>query len=135
MKALIRHAGETVLETAGIEGIDWTTGAPLTNPAWAGGAYALCADCPVNDPEPGDFDITEEQIPDASAPAEEDGTAEVPTVLRRTATFMRDRYDARKAQEAQEEAPAPEAPQEAPEGAQEDDVVIIDGVEYRRAGA
>lgn len=135
MKALIRHAGETVLETAGIEGIDWTTGAPLTNPAWAGGAYALCADCPVNDPEPGDFDITEEQVPDASAPAEEDGTAEVPAILRRTATFVRDRYDARKAQEAQEEAPAPEAPQEAPEGAQEDDVVIIDGVEYRRAGA
>lgn len=135
MKALIRNAGETVLETAGIEGIDWTTGAPLTNPAWAGGAYALCADCPVNDPEPGDFDITEEQVPDASAPAEEDGTAEVPAIIRRVATFMRDRYDARKAQEAQEEAPAPEAPQEAPEGAQENDVVIIDGVEYRRAGA
>lgn len=135
MKALVRNAGETVLETAGIEGIDWTTGAPLTNPAWAGGAYALCADCPVNDPEPGDFDITEEQVPDASAPAEEDGTAEVPAIIRRVATFMRDRYDARKAQEAQEEAPAPEAPQEAPEGAQEDDVVIIDGVEYRRAGA
>lgn len=135
MKALIRNAGETVLETAGIDGIDWTTGAPLTNPAWAGGAYALCADCPVNDPEPGDFDITEEQVPDASAPAEEDGTAEVPAIIRRVATFVRDRYDARKAQEAQEEAPAPEAPQEAPEGAQEDDVVIIDGVEYRRAGA
>ncbi len=135
MKALIRNAGETVLETAGIEGIDWTTGAPLTNPAWAGGAYALCSDCPVNDPEPGDFEITEEQVPDASAPAEEDGTAEVPAIIRRIATFVRDRYDARKAQEAQEEAPAPEAPQEAPEGAQEDDVVIIDGVEYRRAGA
>lgn len=135
MKALIRNAGETVLETAGIDGIDWTTGAPLTNPAWAGGAYALCADCPVNDPEPGDFDITEEQVPDASAPAEEDGTAEVPSIIRRVATFMRDCYDARKAQEAQEEAPAPEEPQEAPEGAQEDDVVIIDGVEYRRAGA
>ena len=102
MKALIRHNGETVLETAGIEGIDWTTGAPLTNPAWAGGAYALCEDCPVQDPEPADFDITEVQVPDASAPAEEDGTAEIPTVARRVATFSQERYNARKAQEAQE---------------------------------
>ena len=39
MKALIRHAGETVLE--GFVGIDWNTGAPLTDPAWAGGAYTL----------------------------------------------------------------------------------------------
>ena len=31
MKALIRHTGETVIETDNIEGIDWTTGAPLTN--------------------------------------------------------------------------------------------------------
>ena len=102
MKGLIRNAGETVLETAGIDGIDWTTGAPLTNPAWAGGAYALCADCPVNDPEPGDFDVTVIQVPDASAPAEEDGTAEVPTIPRRIATFNQGRYDARKAQEAVE---------------------------------
>ena len=41
MKALIRHEGETVLETAGIDGIDWTTGAPLTNEAWCGGPYRL----------------------------------------------------------------------------------------------
>ena len=102
MKALIRHAGETVLDTAGIEGIDWQTGAPLTNPAWAGGVYALCDDCPVNDPDPGDFDVTVIQVPDASAPAEEDGTAEVPTIPRRIATFNQGRYDARKAQEAVE---------------------------------
>ena len=102
MKALIRHDGETVLETAEIDGIEWTTGAPLTNPSWAGGAYALCEDCPVQDPEPQDFDITEVQVPDASAPAEEDGTAEVPTVARRVAVFSQDRYNQRKAQEAQE---------------------------------
>ena len=83
MRALIRNENETVRETDGIDGIDWTTGAPLTNPAWAGGAYALCADCPVNDPAPGDFDITEEQVPDASAPAEEDGAAEVDMVINR----------------------------------------------------
>lgn len=41
MKALIRNKGETVIETNGIAGIDWTTGAPLTNEAWCGGAYTL----------------------------------------------------------------------------------------------
>lgn len=41
MKALIRNEGETVLESDGIEGIDWKTGAPLTNPVWAGGPYQL----------------------------------------------------------------------------------------------
>lgn len=41
MKALIRNDGETVTEKDNIAGIDWTTGAPLTNPVWAGGPYAL----------------------------------------------------------------------------------------------
>lgn len=41
MKALIRREGEIVTERDGIEGIDWTTGAPLTNEAWCGGPYAL----------------------------------------------------------------------------------------------
>ena len=41
MKALIRNEGETVLESDGIVGIDWQTGAPLTNPAWADGPYQL----------------------------------------------------------------------------------------------
>lgn len=98
MRTLIRNNGETVMETDGIDGIDWTTGAPLTNPSWAGGAYALCEDCPVSDPEPQDFDISEVQVPDASAPADE----EVPTILRRIATFNQDKYNQRKAQEAQE---------------------------------
>ena len=102
MKALIRNNGETVLETAHIDGIEWTTGAPLTNPSWAGGAYALCEDCPVNDPEPQDFDISEVQVPDTNAPAEEDGTAVVPTITRRVAVFSQEKYNARKAQEAQE---------------------------------
>lgn len=98
MKALIRNNGETVLETTQIDGIDWTTGAPLTNPSWAGGAYALCEDCPVSDPEPQDFDISEVQVPDASAPADE----EAPTILRRIALFNQEKYNARKQQEAQE---------------------------------
>ena len=41
MKALIRNAGETVTEDMHIPGIDWSTGMPLTNPAWAGGPYQL----------------------------------------------------------------------------------------------
>lgn len=41
MRALIRNEGETVTEADGIEGIDWNTGAPLTNEAWCGGPYVL----------------------------------------------------------------------------------------------
>ena len=41
MKALIRNQGETVTENDTIEGIDWNTGAPLTNAAWTGGPYTL----------------------------------------------------------------------------------------------
>lgn len=44
MKTLIRNDGETILETDNIEGIDWTTGAPLTNPSWCGGPYQLFED-------------------------------------------------------------------------------------------
>lgn len=136
MKALIRREGETVLETAGIEGIDWTTGAPLTNPAWCGGAYALCEDCPVTDPEPQDFDISTIEVPDTNAPAGEDGTAEVPTTARRVAVFNTARYEARKAQDGAEYQPAPETPAEGADGAEEPpSTIIIDGVEYTRAGS
>ena len=41
MKALIRHKGETVTEDMGVAGIDWQTGAPLTNAAWCDGPYTL----------------------------------------------------------------------------------------------
>ena len=41
MKALIRNKEETITEKDGIEGIDWQTGAPLTNAAWCGGPYTL----------------------------------------------------------------------------------------------
>lgn len=53
MKALIRRPGETVFENDGIEGIDWDTGAPLTNPDWCGGSYQLLEDVePIEaDPE------------------------------------------------------------------------------------
>lgn len=67
-----------------------------------GDGYALCEDCPVPDPEPEDFDISAIEVPDASAPADEDGTAAVPTITRRIATLNMEKYNARKAQEAQE---------------------------------
>ena len=41
MKALIRNKGETVTEEMCVPGIDWDTGAPLTNEAWCGGPYTL----------------------------------------------------------------------------------------------
>ena len=72
MKALIRNEGETVTEADGIEGIDWSTGAPLTNVAWCGGPYVLVAnyvapkdDAPesyeVIEPEP---EVEETEDPD-----------------------------------------------------------------------
>ena len=44
MKALTRNAGEMILETDNIEGLDWRTGAPLTTPLWCGGPYRLIED-------------------------------------------------------------------------------------------
>ena len=56
MRALIRNPGETVAECDGVAGIDWGTGAPLTNPSWAGGPFVLVenydpAMCEVVSPE------------------------------------------------------------------------------------
>ena len=50
MKALIRNKGETVTEADGIVGINWNTGAPLTNREWAGGPYILVNDYVPEDP-------------------------------------------------------------------------------------
>ena len=93
-RALLRNPGETIFSTSSIEGIDWETGAPLTNPSWAGGPYALAEDAPL-DSIPSDYDITEERVPDLNAPAEKDGTAEVPTVVRRIAALNSERYNSR----------------------------------------
>ena len=84
MKALIRNTGETVRETDNIEGIDWTTGAPLTNPAWCGGAYTLSPYYP-EDAIPEDFNIEEH---------------EVSGVIRKIAVLDHARYEARIAEES-----------------------------------
>ena len=68
MKALIRNDGETVTEKDGIEGIDWQTGAPLTNTAWCGGPYQLVQNyVPPQEGAPETYEIVEpepEIIPD-----------------------------------------------------------------------
>ena len=50
MKALIRNKGETVTEDMKVLGIDWKTGAPLTNDFWSGGPYTLVNDYVPEDP-------------------------------------------------------------------------------------
>lgn len=65
MKALIRNEGETITEDMNIPCIDWNTGAPLTDPEWYGGPYALVQNYvpPVND-EPVQYEevIEPEQV-------------------------------------------------------------------------
>ena len=75
MKALIRNEGETVAETDGIEGIDWNTGAPLTNEAWCGGPYQLVQNYvpPVND-EPESYEIIEPEPAPEEEPVVEEET-------------------------------------------------------------
>ena len=56
MKALIRNPGETITENDNIVGIDWNTGAPLTNDSWSGGPYVLIENyettaCEVRNPD------------------------------------------------------------------------------------
>ena len=72
MKALIRNEGETVTESMKITGIDWQTGAPLTNPAWAGGPYQLVQNyVPPTEDAPEQFEIAE-PTPETEPQVEED---------------------------------------------------------------
>ena len=63
MKALIRYPGETITENDGVEGIDWETGQPLTNPQWHGGVYTLIKDYipPHYDEEGGELPISDKE--------------------------------------------------------------------------
>ena len=74
MKALIRNPGETVTEDMGIEGIDWNTGAPLTNAGWYGGAYVLVQNYVApKDKEPESYEIIEpEPAPEPEPVVEEE---------------------------------------------------------------
>ena len=72
----MRDPGETVTEDAGIPGIEWSTGYPLTSPGWVGGPYTLVNDYVPEDPAD-DFGPTPArrnakgavQAPPAQAPA------------------------------------------------------------------
>ena len=62
MKALIRNEGETVIEGMEIPCIDWSTGWPLTDPAWAGGRYQLVENyTPPQDDAPETYEIIESE--------------------------------------------------------------------------
>ena len=71
MKALIRNQGETITERDGIVGIDWGTGAPLTNLSWAGGPYTMVNEYVSEDP--GD-DFPEDTV--QPSPASQDPVVE-----------------------------------------------------------
>lgn len=59
MKALIRNMGETITEDMNVFGVDWETGAPLTNPYWSGGSYTLIDDYDPSVGDSKDSNITE----------------------------------------------------------------------------
>lgn len=72
MKALIRNEGETVTENDGIAGIDWNTGAPLTNEAWSGGPYQLVRNyVPPQENIPESYEIIEPQVEETEPVVEE----------------------------------------------------------------
>lgn len=76
MKALVRNPGETVTEYNNIPGIDWNTGAPLTNREWSGGPYILVNDYVQTADE--DFaEAPEPEIVTEPAPAEDEETVTV----------------------------------------------------------
>ena len=83
MKALVRNKGETVTENDNIIGIDWDTGAPLTNEAWAGGTYALVNDYVLSEPVEG----LEEPQPVQSTPVEEKPAEQDAVDLTETVTY------------------------------------------------
>ena len=79
MKALIRNKYETITESMGINWINWQTGAPLTNPAWAGGPYRLVEDY-IELADGAIYDVATYPEPDeeaAPAPEIEDDTIEI----------------------------------------------------------
>ena len=66
MKALIRRPGETITENMNVKGIDWTTGAPLTNESWCDGPYTLVQNyVPPTETEPETYEeivVESEQV-------------------------------------------------------------------------
>lgn len=86
MKALVRHRGETIIETSGIEGVDWETGAPFTNAAWCGGPYQLVQNyvAPKED-EPETYD----PVPEPEPAPEPEPVVEEETVVINGVTYTK----------------------------------------------
>lgn len=81
MRALVRNPGETVTEANGIVGIDWNTGAPLTNASWCGGRYTL-VDNYVEEAETVTYDeIVIEETVEEEPEAEEEAEPEATVVI------------------------------------------------------
>ena len=75
MRALIRNEGETVTEDMGIPCIDWSTGAPLTDPKWAGGPYQLVQNyVPPAENAPESYEIVEPEPESEPVPVVEGDT-------------------------------------------------------------
>lgn len=75
MRALIRNEGETVTENMNITGIDWSTGWPLTDPAWAGGPYQLVQNyVPPQEDAPETYEIAEPEPEPEPEPVVEEET-------------------------------------------------------------
>ena len=75
MRALIRNDGETVTENMRIPCIDWSTGAPLTDPKWAGGPYQLVQNyVPPVDDAPETYEIVEPEPAPEEEPVVEEET-------------------------------------------------------------
>ena len=76
------------METDGIEGIDWNTGAPLTNEAWCGGPYQLVQNyvLPKED-EPESYEPVPEPEPEPAP--EPDPVVEEETVVINGVTYTK----------------------------------------------
>lgn len=107
MKALLRNPGETVTEDAGIPGIEWGTGYPLTSPGWVGGPYRL-VDNYVEVSDGAIYDVAVYPEPEEPTPAADGAT-----------------YGCTNPSAASQPADAPA--QDPPA-----DTIVIDGVTYTR---
>lgn len=76
VKALIRNEGETITQDMKVAGIDWDTGAPLTNAGWCGGPYQL-VDNYVEVADGAIYDVAVYPEPEDEPEASQDPAADV----------------------------------------------------------
>ena len=81
MKALIRNKYETITEDMNVSGLNWKTGAPLTNPAWAGGPYILDDEYTEPDDAESVDDSTGVDLPETRSSESEGAVTEPPSTV------------------------------------------------------